>query len=169
MKGRWRKRGRAFAMSAYLQVVSVFENLHQGRILCAAVPQDNMLLTGGDSTVRITLKQKLLKVTYVAWYVRVFAAKCFLLINFGLRCMNIVQDLEDLLGQLSFVYNGNLIWRWNSAPKELATEAGCSLFRVLFHRLCVCGRWRMSGRENAHLFNSNWSTPSMVTLTQSHV
>ena len=53
-------------MFAYLQVVSVFENLHQGRILCAAVPQDNMLLTGGDSTVRITLKQKLLKVTYVA-------------------------------------------------------------------------------------------------------
>ena len=34
-----------------MQVVSVFENLHQGRILCATAGGENMLLTGGDSTV----------------------------------------------------------------------------------------------------------------------
>ena len=34
-----------------VQVVSVFENLHQGRILCTTMAEDNMLLTGGDSTV----------------------------------------------------------------------------------------------------------------------
>ncbi|CAI8023122.1 WD repeat and FYVE domain-containing protein 3 [Geodia barretti] len=33
------------------KVVSVFENLHQGRILCSTMPHDNMLLTGGDSTI----------------------------------------------------------------------------------------------------------------------
>ena len=33
------------------QVLSVFENLHQGRIHCATMADDNMLLTGGDSTV----------------------------------------------------------------------------------------------------------------------
>ena len=37
-----------------LQVVTVFENLHRGRILCSAVGGENMLLTGGDSTVRCT-------------------------------------------------------------------------------------------------------------------
>ena len=33
------------------QVVAVFEGLHEGRILCAAVANDNTLLTGGESTV----------------------------------------------------------------------------------------------------------------------
>ena len=37
------------------QVLSVFENLHQGQILCAEVGQDNMLFTGGESTVSGTL------------------------------------------------------------------------------------------------------------------
>ena len=36
-----------------LQVTSVFEGLHQGRILCAAVASEHTLLTGGDSTVRL--------------------------------------------------------------------------------------------------------------------
>jgi len=35
-----------------LQVTSVFEGLHQGRILFAAVANEHTLLTGGDSTVR---------------------------------------------------------------------------------------------------------------------
>ena len=30
----------------------MFEGLHQGRILCAAVADDTTLLTAGDSTVR---------------------------------------------------------------------------------------------------------------------
>ena len=34
-----------------LQVTSVFEGLHEGRILCAAAADDNVLLTGGESTV----------------------------------------------------------------------------------------------------------------------
>ena len=34
------------------QVTSVFEGLHQGRILCASVADEHTLLTGGDSTVR---------------------------------------------------------------------------------------------------------------------
>ena len=34
------------------QVTSVFEDFHQGRILCAAVASEHTLLTGGDSTVR---------------------------------------------------------------------------------------------------------------------
>ena len=38
-------------MCICVQVVSVFENLHQGRILCATAGGENMLLTGGDSTV----------------------------------------------------------------------------------------------------------------------
>ena len=33
------------------QVTSVFEGLHEGRILCAAAADDNVLLTGGESTV----------------------------------------------------------------------------------------------------------------------
>jgi len=36
-----------------IQVTSVFEGLHQGRILCAAVANEHTLLTGGDSMVRL--------------------------------------------------------------------------------------------------------------------
>jgi len=36
-----------------LQVTSVFESLHRGRILCAAVANEHTLLTGGDNTVRL--------------------------------------------------------------------------------------------------------------------
>ena len=31
----------------------MFEGLHQGRIMCAAVANEHTLLTGGDSTVRL--------------------------------------------------------------------------------------------------------------------
>ena len=34
-----------------LQVTGVFESLHEGRIMCAAAADENMILTGGDSTV----------------------------------------------------------------------------------------------------------------------
>ena len=34
-----------------LQVTSVFEGLHEGRILCSAATDDNLLLTGGESAV----------------------------------------------------------------------------------------------------------------------
>ncbi len=36
-----------------LQVTSTYEGLHQGRILCATASSENLLLTGGDSTVGI--------------------------------------------------------------------------------------------------------------------
>lgn len=36
-----------------LQVTSVFEGLHEGRILCSAAADNNILLTGGESTVRM--------------------------------------------------------------------------------------------------------------------
>ena len=47
-----------YTSSLLSQVVSVFENLHQGRILCSTMPHDNMLLTGGDSTVCIPYTSK---------------------------------------------------------------------------------------------------------------
>ena len=32
----------------------MFEGLHEGRILCSAAADDNILLTGGESTVKLT-------------------------------------------------------------------------------------------------------------------
>ena len=31
----------------------MFEGLHEGRILCSAAADDNILLTGGESTVKV--------------------------------------------------------------------------------------------------------------------
>lgn len=39
-----------------LQVTSVFEGLHEGRILCTAAADNNILLTGGESTVKLSEK-----------------------------------------------------------------------------------------------------------------
>ena len=40
-----------YSATVDLQVTSVFEGLHEGRILCTAAADDNVLLTGGESTV----------------------------------------------------------------------------------------------------------------------
>ena len=40
-----------------LQVTGVFESLHEGRIMCAAAADENMILTGGDSTVSQSINQ----------------------------------------------------------------------------------------------------------------
>ena len=47
------------------QVVTVFENLHRGRILCSAVGGENMLLTGGDSTVCSTYHYIILTLHFI--------------------------------------------------------------------------------------------------------
>ena len=47
----------------------MFENLHQGRILCATMAEDNMLLTGGDSTVCACVHVTLSKCTCYVWYI----------------------------------------------------------------------------------------------------
>ena len=49
------------------QVVTVFENLHRGRILCSAVGGENMLLTGGDSTVRSTYHYIILTLRFILY------------------------------------------------------------------------------------------------------
>ena len=33
----------------------MFEGLHEGRILCSAAADDNILLTGGESTVKLIM------------------------------------------------------------------------------------------------------------------
>lgn len=66
----------AYMHVLWTQVVAVFEGLHEGRMLCAAVANDNTLLTGGESTVRplpqIIIIQQLLY-TYFHNLINVFA------------------------------------------------------------------------------------------------
>ena len=39
-----------------MYVTSVYEQLHQGKIICATVAVNNVLLTAGDSTVSVTMR-----------------------------------------------------------------------------------------------------------------
>ena len=55
------------------QVLSVFENLHQGQILCGEVGQDGMLFTGGESTVSGTcehMKCSMYIHVYYQWWIQ---------------------------------------------------------------------------------------------------